>query len=164
MKKQKKAYTLNLCYHKAKVQKNGRKVDKKISFEYEIAKEIASEEEVMGLDLSPEVIGVIYESKSQLENARNYEYKHDVMHYEEGISELAMNMNAEEIFLEALSRIDYERLDKVLDALSEKQRRRLYLHYGLGYSYHEIANIEGVSMQSVREMIRDAKRIIVNNL
>ena len=164
MKKEKKAHVLNLCYHKAKVQKNGRKVDKEISFEYEILNEIASEDDLEGLDLSQDVICAIYESKTQLENARNYEYKHDVMHYEEGISELAMYMDAEEIPIEVSNRIDYERLYNALNKLSAKQRKRFYLYYGLGYCYREIADMEGVSWQAVRETVKAVKQKIVNIL
>lgn len=162
MAKQNDHHTITLQYHKRQELKNGRLLEEDISFSYDIHSEIASKDDLDALELTQDIVQAIHESKTQLNNALNYEYKHDVLAYEEGISELAILADKEEVFNAAANHIRYEELHKALEQLSECQRRRLYLYYSLGYSYQEIARMEGVSWQSIRESVRRAKRRIMN--
>jgi RNA polymerase sigma factor (sigma-70 family) len=49
-------------------------------------------------------------------------------------------------------------IEKLLSLLSEAQRRRFILHFVDGYSFKEIADLEGVTMSAVRVSIFEARR------
>ena len=140
IKKKREYYIVQIHYEHRKQLKNGSKIRKELEIAYEIHSELASPEELNELDISPEVAQIIYESDRQLINAENYENKHQVMRYDEGISELAMLMDGDTVFSSVLLQHEYERVKQAMNILSPSQRDRVYLHYGLGYSYQEIAD------------------------
>ena len=164
MKKKTEYHVVQVHYEYSKQLKNGSEIRKELEIAYEIYSELVSSEELDALDISPEIAQIIYESDRQLINAENYENKHQVMRYDEGVSELAMLMDSDAVFSSVLLRYDYERVKQAMKILSPQQRKRIYLHYGMGYSYWEIADKEGVSRQCVRESIRNAKKRIMNIL
>ena len=50
----------------------------------------------------------------------------------------------------------------ILAKRSEKQARRLYLYYGLGLSYRQIAKIEGVAFANIRKSVLAGLRYLMN--
>lgn len=164
MTKQKEHYTRELKYHIKKTLNNGQEIEKDVTVKYHISREIASKEELDALELSEEILCILHESDRELINAWNREQRHDVLCYEEGMSELAMGMDAEHVFNDIFWRMQKKDLHDALQQLSESQRRRFCLHYGRGYSYKKIADAEGVSKESIRECVRYSKKKIMNIL
>lgn len=152
MTKQKDHHTRKLQYHKIQELKNGRLVEEDVIVKYHISREIASQEELESLEFTQDILCVLYESTVELSNALNYEGKHDVFHYEEGSSELAMSLDCDGIFHEVACRAEEEALNLLLGRFSERQQRRLTLYIN-GFNYREIAAQEGVSIQAVQGCI-----------
>lgn len=61
---------------------------------------------------------------------------------------------------EVLSKFDRQELYKMLDNLSDKQRKRIILHYFYGYTKTEIAKIENVGRKSVEDSINNGLKAL----
>lgn len=100
------------------------------------------------LDKLQEVVGVYL-----LETAYQGKYRYRRKHYEEWaetIDESRMARDYESVLLQMTD------LSKMLDRLTETQRRRLVKHLFMSYTLQEIAEQEGVSKQSVEESVAAA--------
>jgi RNA polymerase sigma factor (sigma-70 family) len=65
----------------------------------------------------------------------------------------------EELLLRRDEKIREQRfIDELLNPLTVPQRRRFILHFVDGYSFREIADMEGVTMSAVRVSIFEARR------
>ncbi len=69
--------------------------------------------------------------------------------------------SAEDIVIEQLENTD---LQMLLLQLTPTQRRRLLLHYSVGLTYREIAEIEGCHIQAVKLSIKQSKDKIMKFL
>lgn len=63
------------------------------------------------------------------------------------------NSDADSLEDTVIRNLEYEQLHKAMEKLTEVQKKRLHLYYFRGLTYKEIAEIEGCSIQSVRESI-----------
>lgn len=61
-------------------------------------------------------------------------------------------------------RIMYQELHKAIDQLPEMQRRRLLLYYFGGYTYEEIAKLEGCTYPAIIKSVAAAERNIKKKL
>ena len=58
----------------------------------------------------------------------------------------------------AMSHLENERLHAALQILTETQRRRVVLYYYCGYTYKQIAELEGCTKMPIKRSIEDALR------
>jgi len=115
------------------------------------------------IDVSDAVLAVFQESKrkehSYNERVRRNKAYFSLDSHDGGIETDALFFapSPEELFER---REMTEALYTALDSLSNKQRRRIYAHYILGFSQMEIAKTEGVSKVAVSLSVTDGLRRI----
>ncbi len=67
----------------------------------------------------------------------------------------------QEDFADLLYRMNsYKLLNAAIDSLSGIQQRRLYLHYYRGFTYRQIADVEGVSFSTVSDSVARARKAL----
>ena len=64
----------------------------------------------------------------------------------------------------ALDNLIYQRVWKVIDDLPEAQRRRFVLYYEFGFTFQEIAEIDGCKKQPVMRSVKRAEEKIKNSV
>ena len=109
------------------------------------------------IEVSDEVAEALQEAKrlerNYIERVRWHKAYYSLDAHDGAIERYApfLPMSPEEIFE---CKAEIEQLYKALDALPDKQGRRVYAYYVLGFSQKEIARAEGVSENAISITIR----------
>ena len=111
-----------------------------------------SDGKMVSVEVSEEVYAVLQEEKKEQERQRNERRRHldsrELSDYIVSRKRIAENLEDYCINKEQL-----EEIQKIVSTCTETQQRRFYLNRICGYSYTEIARIEGCNLISVRESV-----------
>jgi len=108
--------------------------------------------------LTGRVMETVVDSIRDIRSQRRQDRRH-LAEYADGFA--GKPMNPPEDISDLVIRMDsYRELYAAIKQLSEKQRRRLTLHYFEGYSYRRIAEMEGVSAAAVASTIAKATQTL----
>lgn len=99
------------------------------------------------------------------EKTKDYPSFDDLMQQNEsfeegGIAKLPVQLGTASFESEAISNIESEILNKAIEKLPMKQRRRIILRYFKGLSLNEISEIEKVSFQAISKDIMKILKIL----
>ncbi len=111
-----------------------------------------SDGKMVSVEVSEEVYAVLQEEKKEQERQRNERRRHldsrELSDYIVSRKRIVENLEDYCINKEQL-----EEIQKIVSTCTETQQRRFYLNRICGYSYTEIARIEGCNLISVRESV-----------
>ena len=111
-----------------------------------------SDGKMVSVEISEEVYAVLQEEKKEQERQRNERRRHiDDREWSDSIvSKKRVAKNLENY---CVNREQLKEIQKIVSTCTETQQRRFYLNRICGYSYTEIARIEGCNLISVRESV-----------
>ncbi len=111
------------------------------------------------LDVSIEVESLLQQADRQIRSQRRQERRRHT-EYVDGLTDTTTALPQED-FADLLYRMNsYKLLNAAIDSLSGIQRRRLYLHYYRGFTYRQIADVEGVSFSTVSDSVARARKAL----
>jgi len=108
------------------------------------------------IEVSDEIMAVLQDSKRQERNYNERERRNKAyysLHLDDGDIENYALFLAPSAEAATEQKWEMEELYAALDSLPDKQRRRVYAHYILGFSQVEIAKAEGVAERNIRHSI-----------
>ena len=108
-------------------------------------------------DIPTQVSTAIWQSRASIAAQRRQDRRYrDERAYVDGETEcLAQNLRNNNSVADAFDALEIQaRVKRALAGLSVTQRRRVELHYYMGYTNREIAHAEGVSPQAVSYSIK----------
>lgn len=113
--------------------------------------------ETIQVDVSPEVAEILRKSQLKELALQKQDKRHLAMlGFTEGISENYLHLQAEDVANTVIRRESNRQLREAISLLPPIQRRRIIARYFEGLSIQSIANIEGVSHQSISASIKAA--------
>ncbi len=123
----------------------------------------SADEKRIYLEVSIEVKELLEQSDRQIRSQRRQERRHHT-EYVEGLTDTATVLPQEDI-ADLLHRLEcYKRLYTAIERLTEKQRRRVILHYFKGLSCRQIARYEGVTHVTIVHSIGQARKALGKHL
>ena len=111
-----------------------------------------SDGKIVSVEVSEEVYAVLQEENKQQERQRNEKRRHfDTRELSDYI--IHQKRVAENLEDYCVNREQLKEIQRIVSTCTKTQQRRFYLNRICGYSYTEIARIEGCNLISVRESV-----------
>lgn len=156
-KKQNGDVTVNIPHHLC-YRRYGKTIEKTIQIKYGIPRDIVQDNDISSLAVSGEMAAVIYEAEREMKRAQKRASEWKIGSYVEGLSEIAMAYDSDEVQKKVENRFLCAEIAEALNQLRPKHRRRVIMFHFLGYTVKEISEEERKTMRAIRASLRIAEK------